>query len=488
MEENGLPTIKDRRREVRVQHPVVIDYMIETRKESGERVISITRDLSQKGACILLKEKAGVDSIINVGLNLANSDPLLLSGRVKWQQRVCEGVANQTQFYLTGVQLIGLKSTDEDCLAQAVDEALEIRKSKDRLELIRAFKRSTTTASPTHDQIQTTNFRTRLARIVSSGWYLPSSVVKNGDIVLEKPEAFDIIVRRALGAVERRAALAKETNAEMMTSVAIQILSNANIQPSQLSRIICSSDPQDTVAPNVASVVQSNISAHCPAFDIQMSCAGWICDVDVALRCLSEEFGPSYILVLASSTVGSRLNFYNRRDRAIFGDGASGILLGTDGLESGKLMCTQLWTDGRFHNEIVAPLPWSNRPSVIPKNYEGSFYMSPNQDVFFSSLSQVLPPFFDRLLQEAGITVKDVDHFLLHQPSMPLFDHSVKILSNIPRSKVFDCFARYGNLVAAEMPMMLSQGVQAGRIKSGDVVLMLTYGAGFTMAGCVFEY
>ena len=151
-------------------------------------------------------------------------------------------------------------------------------------------------------------------------------------------------------------------------------------------------------------------------------------------------------------------------------------------------MCTQLWTDGRFQNDIVAPLPWSNHPPTIPKEYKNSFYMSPNQDVFFANLSRVLPPFFDRLLKEADIAVNEVDCFLLHQPSMPLFNHSVKILPDIPRRKVFDCFERYGNLVSAEMPMMLNEGIRTGRIKSGDIVLMLTYGAGFTIAGCVFEY
>jgi 3-oxoacyl-[acyl-carrier-protein] synthase-3 len=216
-----------------------------------------------------------------------------------------------------------------------------------------------------------------------------------------------------------------------------------------------------------------------------MSCAGWICGIDVALRSLEEN---SYILVLASSTVGSRLHFYNKRDRAIFGDGAAGVLIGKNTSKKKKVMCTQLWTDGKFHTEITAPFSWSKRPANIPDAYEGSFYMSPDQDIFLESLSRVLPSFFNQLMDKAKMNVKDVDHFLLHQPSMPLFYHSLKALPDIPRSKVLDYFAKYGNLVAAEMPTFLRKGADEGIIRTGDIVFMLTYGAGFTMAGYIFEY
>ncbi|OGX37426.1 MAG: hypothetical protein A3C53_02750 [Omnitrophica WOR_2 bacterium RIFCSPHIGHO2_02_FULL_68_15] len=114
--------------------------------------------------------------------------------------------------------------------------------------------------------------------------------------------------------------------------------------------------------------------------------------------------------------------------------------------------------------------------------------MDPDQNVFFNQLTRVLPPFFKRLLLEAEVAVGDVDHFLLHQPSIPLFEHSMKLLNMIPRSKVFDFFSKYGNVVSAEMPIMLDEGISSGRIKQGNIVCMVTYGAGFTMAGMVMRY
>jgi len=114
--------------------------------------------------------------------------------------------------------------------------------------------------------------------------------------------------------------------------------------------------------------------------------------------------------------------------------------------------------------------------------------MDPNQNVFFDQLSRVLPPFFKRLLLEADVAAEDIDHFFLHQPSQPLFEHSLKLLRMIPRAKVYDAFHKYGNIVAAEMPVVLNEAIQNGQVKRGDLVCMVTYGAGFTMAGMVFQY
>jgi len=115
--------------------------------------------------------------------------------------------------------------------------------------------------------------------------------------------------------------------------------------------------------------------------------------------------------------------------------------------------------------------------------------MDPDQNVFFRELSRVLPPFFKRLLLDAEVTVDEIDHFFLHQPSRPLFEHSLQLLKAIPREKVVvDSFPKYGNIVAAELPVMLAEGISSCRIKRGDRICMVTYGAGFAMAGLVMQY
>jgi len=313
--------------------------------------------------------------------------------------------------------------------------------------------------------------------------YLPEKIVTNEDIVKMGFKGSSKALERGLGVKERRSAAEDETHADMLAKVGKKILDEAGISPEELDRIICAADPGDSAAPDTACAVQAKIGAVCPAYGVSMSCTGWVAAVDIALGYLARK--EKRILVLASSLVGSRLYYYNLMHRAIFGDGAGGILLETRHL-SNFLAIGEI-ADGRYYSEIFVPYPWSQKPIDVPDEYKGSFYMSPNQKNFFSLLDYYLPKFVKRLLGEAKLELKDVSLFLLHYPSKPLFEHSLKLLG-IPRSKTFHNFKHYGNLVAAEMPVFLDEAIKCGRVKKGDLVFILPYGAGVTMGGFIMRY
>lgn len=214
-----------------------------------------------------------------------------------------------------------------------------------------------------------------------------------------------------------------------------------------------------------------------------MSCTGWVSAVDIAIKYLSA--GERYILALASCNAGTRVPFCNLMHRAIFGDGAGGVLLEPQHRE--KIIAIGEIADGRNYSKIFAPYPWSVIPPEIPEKYKKSFFMSLNQKVFFDAMDYYLPRFTNRLLSEAKVNLADIDLFLLHYASKPLFERSLKILK-ISRSKAFSRFDAYGNLVAAEMPVLLDEAIAAKKIDKGDLVFILTYGAGFTMGGMILRY
>jgi 3-oxoacyl-[acyl-carrier-protein] synthase-3 len=313
--------------------------------------------------------------------------------------------------------------------------------------------------------------------------YLPEKVVTNQEIIDAGLNSTAAALERGLGVKERRAAASDETGAEMMTKVAKKILNKAGLLPQELDRILCSTEPQDAGAPDTACRVQALLGATCPAYGVSMSCTGWVAAVDIALGYLARK--EKRILVLASSLVGSRLYYHNLMHRAIFGDGAGGILLETRHL-SNFLAIGEI-ADGKYYSEIFVPYPWSQKPTDVPDEYKGSFYMSPNQKRFFSLLEHYLPKFVKRILEEAKVKLEDISLFLMHYPSKPLFEHSLKLLG-IPRSKTFHNFKHYGNLVSAEMPVFLDEVIQAGKIKEGDLIFMLPYGAGVTMGGLIMRY
>lgn len=313
--------------------------------------------------------------------------------------------------------------------------------------------------------------------------YLPQRIVTNDEIIKNIPGMTSAVLRRSFGAVERRAIASDETAADMMIEVAKKILKETGCTAKDIDCIICSSDPSDTIEPATGPVVQAKIGASCPAFDISMSCTGWLAGVETGLNYL--DAGKKKILVLASCTIGSRIFYRDLKYRAIFGDGAGGILL--ESQHRSKFIAIDLWTDGRHYSKIFVPHAWTVLPKEIPPEYKNSFYMLSNQKEFFAIMDSYFVPFSENLLKKANIDINDIDLFLLHYPTKPLFERSIKLLG-IPEEKTFHRFDKYGNIATAEMPILLDEAIRTGRIKKGDIVYILVYGAGFTGGGLIMEY
>ncbi|MBN1586267.1 MAG: hypothetical protein JW937_02430 [Candidatus Omnitrophica bacterium] len=305
----------------------------------------------------------------------------------------------------------------------------------------------------------------------------------NEDIAIHPGDPAPIVLHRTLGTNQRHATGPDESNASMLTHVAKKILDESGYSPKDIGRIICVCDPPDNIAPATAVKVQANIGAICPAFDMSMSCSGWLTALDLGLKCIAT--GEDKILVLASCFFGSRGPFRDVKHRAIFGDACGGLLLEQRHLD--MFLATGQWTDGRNFHHIFAPHKWSQTPDEVPEEFRGYGYMNPEQRVFFDALSDILPPFCDNLMERAGVKKEDIDLFLLHYPSKPLFEHSLKVFP-VPRKKMLTHFNRFANTIAAEMPVLLDEAIRTDRISPGDLVFMVTYGAGFTMAGAILRY
>jgi 3-oxoacyl-[acyl-carrier-protein] synthase-3 len=148
-----------------------------------------------------------------------------------------------------------------------------------------------------------------------------------------------------------------------------------------------------------------------------------------------------------------------------------------------------LWgqrSGGQHYTMINLPFEWSVHPTDIPLEYKGKFYMGPSK-VFFNTVKEELAPRVENVLKDAGLTKDEVDVAIIHQPSKPLFEATLKSL-DIPREKVIEDFYRYGNTVSAELPIALDENIRNGRIKRGDKLLLVTFGAGFNAGAMALEY
>jgi 3-oxoacyl-[acyl-carrier-protein] synthase-3 len=318
------------------------------------------------------------------------------------------------------------------------------------------------------------------ARIVGTGSFLPEKVLTNHDLPgLEKSNG---AVERLLGAVERRAAAEQETCSDMIVVAANRILEDAGMTALDVDRIIVSATPGDYVEPSTASVVQYKLGAKCPSIDIGMSCVGWLAGLDYALRCIAT--GEHRILVLAGTIVSRGTPFFNPMHRAIFGDGAAGVLI--EKSDQHNFLSGAMWTDGQYHEMITMPNHISVPTENIPEEYHGSFHMGDGR-VIQKALRDNLPLGVENVLADAGITRDDIDVCFIHQPSMPLYKVAVKAVG-VAEDKLVEDYAQYGNTISAELPISLDENVKSGRVKRGDTILKVTYGAGFSGGIMLYKF
>jgi 3-oxoacyl-[acyl-carrier-protein] synthase-3 len=324
------------------------------------------------------------------------------------------------------------------------------------------------------------NYANIPARVAATGSYLPERVITNSEIL--GLEESDGQIRRLLGAVERRAASEDEACSDIIVKAAKRILEMAHLSPEDVDRIIVSATPGDYHEPSTASVVQYKLGAYCPAVDVGMSCVGWVAGMDYALRCIAT--GERRILVLAGTIVSRGNPFRNPMHRAIFGDGAGGILL--EAADRGHFFSGGLWTKGEYYDVITMPHETSLPSPRIPSEYRGSFYLG-RREIMFEVLRNNLGACIEGALQIAGLSREEIDVAFIHQPSKPLFEEAAR-MAGIPRERIIQDYERYGNTISAELPISLDENVRSGRVKRGDKILMVTFGAGFNAGILVFEY
>ena len=322
-------------------------------------------------------------------------------------------------------------------------------------------------------------------RLKSLGSYVPEKVIDNDEIMRQMGSSSDgNLLFRAVGSKEKRVAEKDEMGSDMLAKVGLKILEESGTDPATIDKLICSCDPPDQAAPDTSVVTQTKMGLSCPAFGVSMSCVGWLCGINIASGFLAKD--DNRILVLSASTGGSKYFFKNPMHRAIFGDGAGGILLEKDG-RAEQILQIDLLTVGQYYKDIFAPNPWTSVPKEIPDPYRDAFFMRSDNRVFFDALDRHVRPFYKKQFEITGLKPGNISLFLIHQASMPLFNYTVESL-RIPKDKVIDSFWRYGNTISAELPILLDESLRSGRIKKGDLIYFLTYGAGFTVGAMIVRF
>jgi len=326
---------------------------------------------------------------------------------------------------------------------------------------------------------------TKYARITGWGKHVPERVLTNAD--LEKMvDTSDEWIRTRTGIRERRIAGPGETCCTMSVASARRAVEVARLSPSDVELIIVATSTPDYWVPSVASMVQDQLGAPgVPAFSLQAGCTGWVYALVTASQFI-QTGAYRNALVIGTEHLSIGVDWTDRTTCVLFGDGSGSVVLEASDQPTG-LLSFELGSDGSDYDALIFPgCAGANPPSheVIDKRLH---YLKMDGRRVFKFATRVMADSVAKVVTSAGLTVDDVTLIIPHQANDRIIEMARRRL-RVPPEKIMLNIDRYGNTSAASIPLALVEAIEEGRIKPGDHLVVVGFGAGLTWASAAVHW
>ena len=316
-----------------------------------------------------------------------------------------------------------------------------------------------------------------------TGWgkCLPPAVLTNDDLATFLPTDDAWIVQRT-GMKERR--ISHVSGLELSYVAAKRALACAGIEASELDFIIYGSCSFDEHVPNTASGLQARLGAtKAAAMDVNTACTSFLYGMSTATAFIQSGVAKN-VLVIGVEHISKFMDWQNRNVAVLFGDGAAAaVFQATDKVEGVIAQKLQCYADARQTLRVRGKGALYSNTGVV---YGDTRWDFDGQEIFKKAVHGMGDASV-AVLEQAGITIDDVDVIVPHQANLRIIEAVAK-RAGASMDKVFLTVEKYGNMSAATAPVALVEAVEAGRVKPGALVLMPAFGAGLTLSAHLIRW
>jgi 3-oxoacyl-[acyl-carrier-protein] synthase-3 len=326
---------------------------------------------------------------------------------------------------------------------------------------------------------------TKYARITGWGKYVPERVLTNWD--LEKMvDTSDEWIRTRTGIRERHIAAPGETCSTMSLASARKALEVAQLPASDLDLIIVATSSPDYLVPAVASMIQDQLgAAKAAAFSLVAGCTGWVYALVTASQFI-QTGAYRNALVIGTEHLSIGVDWTDRNTCVLFGDGSGAVVLEASDQPTGVL-AFELGSDGSDYDALIMPGCAGAHPPSHEVINQRLHYLQMDGQRVFRFATRVMADSVTKVVSEGGLTVDDIDLVIPHQANDRIIELARRRLK-LPPEKIMVNIDRYGNTSAASIPLALVDAVEEGRVKSGDHLVFVGFGAGLTWAAAAFHW
>lgn len=322
----------------------------------------------------------------------------------------------------------------------------------------------------------------RRSRFVGCGAYLPDKVLRNDDLAARIDTSDEWIAART-GIRQRHIAADGELTSDLAYAAGQAALDAAGINAARLDLLVLATSTPDNTFPATATKVQARLGmASGVAFDVQAVCAGFVCALSVADSMLRGG-GAETALVIGAETYSRILDWDDRQTCVLFGDGAGAAVLRAEtsggGAADRGVLAVRMRSDGRHYDSLYVDGGVSSTGTAGHLRMRG-------REVFRHAVAN-LADIAGEALAAAGLSTDAVDWLVPHQANRRIIDATARKLG-VPAEKTIVTVDRHANTSSASIPLALAAGLDDGRIKPGDLLVLEAIGGGLVWGAGVVRW
>jgi len=323
------------------------------------------------------------------------------------------------------------------------------------------------------------------AGVLGTGHSYPEGVLTNADLEKMVDTSDEWIISRT-GIKQRRKSAPGEYTSQFAVRASHEAIERAGIDPNEIDLILCATVTPDQILPSTACLIQAELGANrAAAMDIVAACSGFLYGLSIA-NPMIRGGQIKYALVIGAELLTRYVDYTDRSTCILFGDGAGAALLGPVASDRG-ILAARIRSDGRYEGQLYAPGGGTKGGFTAETIARGDHFFKMKGNEVFKVAVRSMTDISRGVLCEAGLKTDDVDLFIPHQANQRITDAVANALS-VDESKVFSNIAQHGNTSSASIPIGLDECVESGRVKKDDIVLMSSFGGGFTWGSVVMRW
>ena len=323
--------------------------------------------------------------------------------------------------------------------------------------------------------------------VTGTGSYVPEKCLTNDDMAKIVDTSDEWIYGRS-GIKRRHIAAEGEATSDMALKASKRALESAGLRADEIDLVVLTTVNPDMMFPSTACILQAKLGIrnNIPCFDLEAACSGFVYGMEVATRMMQSGVYKN-ALVVSSEKMSTLLDWSDRSTCVLFGDGAGAAVLSASDKVGVGVIGNVLGADGSDTAMLRMPAGGSLMPTSEQTVKEGLHYLQMDGREVFKHAVKIMQEKALEVLDICNIKAEDVALLIPHQANTRIIESVAKRLK-IPSEKVYVSIENYGNTSSASIPIALDEAMRSGRIRAGDYVLLVAFGAGLTWGATLLKF